>query len=798
MNNKLLRDITSDDVNQMVDPNNITITNDNPCILGSNSEWSSVTAIVKDGKTVFQNSKGEIYQSPAGTDYSGPINLIGVNLTVANGATVDQAQIIGGAQGLGGVSSPTVTIQDGGTLENSSLYNGFLSIDKGGKSSHDNYFSVAAANGGIKGVSNKDGFYATGKTDVQGTLNLSQYNNTSGNTGQKFLVGDSNVGMKVGSTGQVIDTLQSVDENSDFVKWIMEAGSYYGPSSRVNESFPDINNITVGNEYPCIIGNNSEWQNVTAIVKDGKTVFQSNSTQKIYESPTGTEYSGPIDLIGVNLTIADGATVDQAYLIGGAGVAHPKVVIENGGRLQNSQLYNGYLKVDEQGYSSHNEYYSVVSSTEESTHGDILGTVDHDSFYATSGKSITGKLNLKNYPNQTTFTVGDGYNAVQNDKTGVLRDTRLLNLGDSAYTLELTHGTHTRIPCFLAGTLIETSKGRIAVEALQIGDELVIYSKKSKIYKPIIWTGYKQITVNPRLADDLAAYPVRIVKGALGNNKPYKDMLITAEHCLCFNDQFIPVRMLVNGRSIYYDYSMTSYTYYHIECEEHAVICADGILTETYLNTGHRQAFSINDKVVALRYNQKEWAKDAALPLVTDRSIVEPLFVEYSNRAKRLGIESKVKKTRFSYDSAICLKTEQGEKFYPVEQEDKKNFIFHIPSYVETIYILSNTSRPCDTIGPFIDDRRNLGILIGNIVLLNKNNKAQMLHQHLQPSPLLGWHAWENSTCRWTKGKALLSLKGLAMEHKNILVLQVLSAGPYLLEERTIRKQAVNFVKEVG
>lgn len=127
----ITKNVTPDDINNMVDPNSIVITNDYPCILGSSSGWNKVTAIVKNGVTVYQNSNGDIFQFPSGTDYSGPINLIGVDLTITDGATVNNAQIIGG-YGLGGINYPVVTIEKGGRLENSSAYNHYLSIAEGG------------------------------------------------------------------------------------------------------------------------------------------------------------------------------------------------------------------------------------------------------------------------------------------------------------------------------------------------------------------------------------------------------------------------------------------------------------------------------------------------------------------------------------------------------------------------------------------------------------------------------------------------------------------------------------------
>lgn len=666
-------------------------------------------------------------------------------------------------------------------------------MPKGGESYHNNYFSYAARDGGILGTSTKDGFYATGGNDVQGTLNLSRYKDAAGQTGQKFLVGDSIVDMTVGNTGKIVDALQFVSNTtSSNVKWTMQAGSYYGPSSGLEQAIPDINNVTLSNDYPCLLGNSAEWENVTAIVRNGKTVFQSNSTKQIFQYPDGTDYSGPLNLIGVNLTISDGAVVDNAHMIGGESDSYPKVVIENGGRLENSQLFNGYLKIEEKGYSFQNEYYSVISSTQESARGDILGTVDRDSFYATSGRHITGKLALKNYPDHTSFRVGDDLNDIQNDATGIVHDTRLLNLGDTDYVLELTHGTQTKIPCFLRGTLIETKDGMVAVENIEVGDKVVVYSKEGKTLQPVIWTGHRIGRVDPNLSDDIGGYPVRIVKDALGPNIPFKDLLITAEHCLCLDEQFIPVRMLVNGRSIYYDHSIVSYTYYHIECEKHAVICANGMLTETYLNTGHRQFFLQDEKTISYKCGSKTWEKDAAVPLKTDRTTVEPYFINFLEKAQKLELKDRNQSFERTQNPSLRLLTNQGEIIYPCHKGSKTHFIFLIPSYVKDIRILSRTSRPCDVIGPFVDDRRDLGVLVGRIVLFDRHKKIHFIDQHLQQSDLSGWHSQENSKVRWTKGNGFISLNKYHLDKSKVLVLEIVSAGPYLVKEETVIKKVAN------
>lgn len=85
--------------------------------------------------------------------------------------------------------------------------------------------------------------------------------------------------------------------------------------------------------------------------------------------------------------------------------------------------------------------------------------------------------------------------------------------------------------------------------------------------------------------------PVRICKDALEAGVPHRDFLVTPEHCMYFDGRFAPVRMLVNGITIAYAHEIRSYECYHVETGDHAVIQANGLLTESYLVMGNRRHF---------------------------------------------------------------------------------------------------------------------------------------------------------------------------------------------------------------
>lgn len=381
-----------------------------------------------------------------------------------------------------------------------------------------------------------------------------------------------------------------------------------------------------------------------------------------------------------------------------------------------------------------------------------------------------------------------GGNGLTNFALPNLSDTVVAGSGGSQ-SFGKTYGSNTAIlsvsdaACFCRGSRIRTSRGDIPVEEIQIGDHIVAFDDdviKGTI-RQVTWVGRSRAVVRKRLPDDEAGYPVRLLKGAIAHDVPYKDMLITSEHCLCLDGRFVPVRMLVNGRSIFFDKSIASYDYYHVETEDHSVIMADGVLTESYLDTGNRFAFKQNGPVVSMRQSRNLTWDDAAVPLEVSRHFVEPLFRCFQSRADRVEHAGRSQAPILTYEDGLCLVTETGRLLHPIRKV-KDRVMFKVPSGVRSVRILSNASRPCDVIGPFVDDRRMLGVLVGYIELFESDTTTTLL-SHLQDVDLSGWHNVENGVMRWTNGSALLPLHSRSVGSTAIMALQIYSAGPYLASD---------------
>jgi hypothetical protein len=141
--------------------------------------------------------------------------------------------------------------------------------------------------------------------------------------------------------------------------------------------------------------------------------------------------------------------------------------------------------------------------------------------------------------------------------------------------------------CFLSGTMIRTADGEVPVETLKRGD-IVLTSDGRNI--PVDWLGVQ--TVSLRFADKLRALPIRIKAGALADNVPSRDLLVSPDHALLVEGALIQAGALINGTSIVRETNVpTVLTYYHVEVEDHSLILAENTPAETFVDNVDRLAF---------------------------------------------------------------------------------------------------------------------------------------------------------------------------------------------------------------
>ena len=144
--------------------------------------------------------------------------------------------------------------------------------------------------------------------------------------------------------------------------------------------------------------------------------------------------------------------------------------------------------------------------------------------------------------------------------------------------------------CFLAGTLIESVDGSVAIESLRIGDLVRTISGK---LKPIKWIGQMRFKRGGLRSWGEAEAPVKFIRGSFDGTNPGRDLYISEGHCLFMDGVLVPAKYLINGRTIIRDtaYDAGVLDYFNIELSHHDAIYAEGVPAETFQASSLRKQF---------------------------------------------------------------------------------------------------------------------------------------------------------------------------------------------------------------
>src|ERR1019366_700567 len=127
---------------------------------------------------------------------------------------------------------------------------------------------------------------------------------------------------------------------------------------------------------------------------------------------------------------------------------------------------------------------------------------------------------------------------------------------------------------------IATVDGLVRVEDLRVEDVVVT---ADGAFEPIVWIGQRAVNCERHPRPE-TVWPVRVQAGAFGANVPVRDLYLSPDHAVFVNDVLVPVKLLINGTSIA-QVKQNRVTYYHVELPRHAVILAEGLTVESYLDT---------------------------------------------------------------------------------------------------------------------------------------------------------------------------------------------------------------------
>jgi hypothetical protein len=315
------------------------------------------------------------------------------------------------------------------------------------------------------------------------------------------------------------------------------------------------------------------------------------------------------------------------------------------------------------------------------------------------------------------------------------------------------------VTCFVAGTLLLTVTGERTVESLMHGDIVLTLADGELVAQPVRWVGQRRIdlTAHPRPA---TVAPVRIRRGAFGDNMPHADLLVSPDHAVFVDGKLICARQLINGTTICAEKGWTAVEYFHVELDSHAILLAEGLPAESYLDTGNRGFFANSGEPLVLHpdltdesdYPTRE--AESCAPFVTDEASVQPVWQRLAERAAVLGQPTPKVDTTSDPELRIVAK---GRTVRPLYGENGL-YIFALPKGTTEVRVVSRAGAPTDA-RPWLDDRRSLGVNVERIVLRGASVLREVPVDH--PDLSRGWHAVERDGValrRWTTGDAVLPL----------------------------------------
>jgi hypothetical protein len=288
------------------------------------------------------------------------------------------------------------------------------------------------------------------------------------------------------------------------------------------------------------------------------------------------------------------------------------------------------------------------------------------------------------------------------------------------------------VVCFLAGTLIATPTGELPVEQLAVGNMAMTLGGQAR---RIVWIGVGHVLATRGRRN--AATPVIVRKGALANNVPHRDLLVTKGHSLYIDDVLIPVEFLINHRSILWDDRAQEVTLYHVELETHDVLLANGAPAESYRDDGNRWLF---------RNANSGWClppQPAYAPVLTGGPVVDTLWRRLLDRTgPRPGLA-------LTDEPDLHVRVD-GQRLDATRRVDKA-YVFQLPAIPSVLRIVSRAAAPAEL--GIARDPRVLGVALRR---LGVRKVARFRITEADDGGLTdGFHAFEaDNGFRWTDGNA--------------------------------------------
>ena len=300
------------------------------------------------------------------------------------------------------------------------------------------------------------------------------------------------------------------------------------------------------------------------------------SNQNLYvDNPASTDpYNTEMDGFTVTLTLKASVNPDQINTIkigisDGGDAHYDSNLLIAGGSVQTALV----AEDDQIEYGGSGEFDLLTNDS--SSTGSTLIITEINGQPVVQGDQIT-------LPSGEVITLTENGIKVQSSGADEDINTFSYKVKDEDGNTDIAFVTLTKtVPCFVAGTLIDTVHGPRPVEDIQSGD---LIPTRDHGLQPVRWVGCKTV----RATDQHA--PIEIGATALGNHghicvSPQHRILLRgwrAELCSGYLEVLIKARHLVNDHSIRPCPGNYDVTYIHLMFDRHEIVTTAGLESESF------------------------------------------------------------------------------------------------------------------------------------------------------------------------------------------------------------------------
>ena len=536
-------------------------------------------------------------------------------------------------------------------------------------------------------------------------------------------------------------------------------------------------------------GSTYEWSNSS----NWTNGVPNNLTQTTYGVTVGAGPAGAISLDNIAqaltidaLSVASGGTVEiasgdtlivQTVLSGVSGSGAGTVILGGTGAEIDfsgaSQPLPSTVALD---FTAGAESVVFGAFTSGSDAGAVSGVTAGDSFDFQSFTTINSDTVANG-----TLTISGSYNLSGVQTSGAVQFTNYSGATTFSQSTDSQGGIILTATCYAAGTRLLTPTGERAVEDLREGDLILTQHGDALVPSPVTWVGQLRVDLARHPRPETAA-PIRIRRGAFADDIPHRDLLLSPEHCLFADGKLVAAKSLVNGATIVQDFAVPAIQYFHIETSPHAIVLAEGLPAETYLDTGNRAIFDNAGHALLLHPEfhintaLRGWETDACAPLATTAEQIAPIWHRLAARAQALG--HTLSRPETTTDAAPRLLI-AGRELAPLAAT-AQTLTFLLPPGTGEIALASRHGAPTDTT-PWCNDHRRLGLAVTGITLRAPTGEQRIRLDSPAFGP--GWHApeqAEGAAWRWTDGRGILRLPETA--GRTVLEIHLGSAMTYRVD----------------